>query len=223
MNGKKILNLAGGKVLYDDLRERIEALAASRLSFESDQDLNEEQREQARNNIDAVSMEQMDAELSAVDNSITALKGTNSVKLCDSTQPENNTDSGVTFVWTGNSKCVVTGTPTNNAISKYCARAKPLPTDEVEVGGSYFVYYRSSGSKCRARASWFIDNPGGFPREGGEILTKSQMFTVPAGATSFSLQVYVPSGSGAVNETVNIGLYSAPTNLALWEAIQALS
>ena len=207
----------------EEAAEGAQTAVSGAVRFDGDQDLSEDEREQARANIDAASIIQVDEEVDELEGAINALKNTNSVKLCDSTQPENNTDSGVTFAWTGNSKCVVTGTPTNNAISKYCARAKPLPTDEVEVGGSYFVYFKSSGSKCRARASWFIDNPGGFPREGGEILTKSQMFTVPTGATSFSLQVYVPSGSGAVNETVNIGLYSAPTNLALWEAIQALS
>lgn len=177
------------------------------LRYDDTQELTDEQQSQARQNIGVDSI----------------LMNCNSVKLCDSTQPTNNTDCGITFTWTGNSKCVVTGTPNGNAISRSCVKANPLPTDEVKAGGTYFVYFKSTGTKCRVQASWYIDNPGGFPRLGSQLLTKSQMFTVPAAAISFFLEAYVPSGSGAVNETVTIGLYSAPTNLALWEAIQALS
>lgn len=176
------------------------------LRYDDTQELTDEQQSQARQNIGVDSI----------------LMNCNSVKLCDSTQPTNNTDCGITFTWTGNSKCVVTGTPNGNAISRSCVKANPLPTDEVKAGGTYFVYFKSTGTKCRVQASWYIDNPGGFPRAGSQLLTKSQMFTVPAAAISFFLEAYVPSGSGAVNETVNIGLYNAPTNVALWEAIQAL-
>lgn len=196
----------------EEAAEGAQIAVSGAVRFDGDQDLSEEAREQARNNIAAASLQQL-----------SALSGTNSVKLCDSTQPANNTDCGITFTWTGNFKCAVTGTASGNAISRSCVKANPLPTDEVKAGGTYFVYFKSTGTKCRVQASWYIDNPGGFPRAGSQLLTKSQMFTVPAAAISFFLEAYVPSGSGAVNETVNIGLYNAPTNLALWEAIQALS
>lgn len=190
-----------------DTKKYVDKHDQGNVRYDDTQELTDEQQSQARQNIGVDSI----------------LMNCNSVKLCDSTQPANNTDAGVTFTWTGNSKCVVTGTPNGNAISRSCVKANPLPTDEVKAGGTYFVYFKSTGTKCRVQASWYIDNPGGFPRAGSQLLTKSQMFTVPAAAISFFLEAYVPSGSGAVNETVTIGLYSAPTNLALWEAIQALS
>ena len=196
----------------EEAAEGAQTAVSGAVRFDGDQDLREDERKQARNNLAAASLQQL-----------SALSGTNSVKLCDSTQPANNTDCGITFTWTGNFKCAVTGTASGNAISRSCVKANPLPTDEVKAGGTYFVYFKSTGTKCRVQASWYIDNPGGFPRAGSQLLTKSQMFTVPAAAISFFLEAYVPSGSGAVNETVNIGLYNAPTNLALWEAIQALS
>ena len=147
----------------------------------------------------------------------------NSMKLGDNISPSDSTRNGISYSWTGNSKCVVTGTlNSSNSYSNPYANVSPLPGQGLAAGGTYFIHHKSTAAKVWTRISWFVEVPGSFPRENHQDINADTFFTIPADAYNFGLDLYVPQNSGTVNETVEVGIYTAPSNLDLWNAIKAL-
>ena len=147
----------------------------------------------------------------------------NSMKLGDDIRPSDSTRNGISYSWTGNSKCVVTGTlNSSNSYSNPYANVSPLPGQGLAAGGTYFIHHKSTAAKVWTRISWFVEVPGSFPRENHQDINADTFFTIPADAYNFGLDLYVPQNSGTVNETVEVGIYTAPSNLDLWNAIKAL-
>lgn len=219
MNDEKLLNLAGGKILYKDLRDRIEETAeefheaTTDVLRHSSQDLTEEEKEQARTNIDAVSVEQMDVELNDLwdetDSINNILTKYNCVELYNP-RPATYEDQGITFTWTDKNTCIVTGTPTATAIDLYLYVENPLLGNSL--GRDRFLHFKSTGDKTQVRLEYFttdelIDE---------QIAKEDTVFTIPENCMRLKVPLEVPGGSGEVNETIEIGIFSAPSNMELW-------
>lgn len=219
MNDEKLLNLAGGKILYKDLRDRIEETAeefheaTADVLRHSSQDLTEEEKEQARTNIDAVSVEQMDVELNDLwdetDSINNILAKYNCVELYNP-RPATYEDQGITFTWTDKNTCIVTGTPTATAIDLYLYVENPLLGNSL--GRDRFLHFKSTGDKTQVRLEYFttdelIDE---------QIAKEDTVFTIPENCMRLKVPLEVPGGSGEVNETIEIGIFSAPSNMELW-------
>ena len=232
MNDEKLLNLAGGKILYKDLRDRIEETAeeitqatAGAVKFDGSQGLTSEQQETARENIGAVGIDQMDAELNDLwdetDSINDILIKYNCVELLKYKNYTSGTVDGVSFQWTDSNTCAVSGTPTATYARWTMHHISHAVTDEqwsrikLVPGGTYFLHFNSPSKKVKIEIEYEITQSGGsydqFVYNTGDAL-----FTIPMSCDAVSISLVVPLESDEVNETVEYGVYSAPSNMELW-------
>ena len=240
MNDEKLLNLAGGKILYKDLRDRIEETAEEITQATADvlrytsQDLAEEQKEQARDNIGAVSVEQMDAELNdlwdetdSINDKTDSINNTlakyNCVELLKYKNYTSGTVDGVSFQWADSNTCAVSGTPTaayarwrmhyisHEVSDEQWGRVKLVP------GGTYFLHFNSPSKKVKIEIEYEITQSGG-SYDQFVYTADDTLFTIPMSCDAVSISLAVPLDSGEVNETVEYGICNAPSNMELWNA-----
>lgn len=233
MNDEKLLNLAGGKILYKDLRDRIKETAeeipkatADVLRYTS-QDLTEAQKDQACTNIDAVSIDQMDTELNDLWDETDTINDTlvkyNCVELLKYKNYTSGTVDGVSFQWADSNRCAVSGTSTAAYARWTMHHISHAVTDEqwgrvkLVPGGTYFLHFSSPSKKVKIEIEYEITQSGGsydqFVYNAGDAL-----FTIPMSCDAVSISLAVPLDSGEVNETVEYGVYNAPSNMELWNA-----
>ena len=140
----------------------------------------------------------------------------NSYKLMDDFVPSSNTDSGVTFTWTGNTKCVVTGTPSPSSstpLSNAFAIDNDFSHGLIKPGGTYYLHFKSTGSKVRVLLQFGSpSSSGSLPKVRDYVCTESTYFTIASNEFSVSAKLSIPADIGAVNETVEVGIYTYPPN-----------
>ena len=195
------------------------------LRYDEAQALSEEEQAQVVMNI---GLEQLLPAVNALVTRVTELERQlatyNARKLCDDTAPTSGYVRGVGFTWTGNYRCVLNGQlQSGSATSDYFAYAENLPTSDIEAGKTYFIYFVSTGNEVYLRVSYWVPGSGGSLVQYNENYKDCTPFFLSRNAVAFGLSLYVPSGSGYVSETVNVGLFStAPSNIHLYNMIKAL-
>lgn len=238
MNDEKLLNLAGGKILYKDLRDRIEETAEEITQATADvlrytsQDLAEEQKEQARDNIGAVSIDQMDTELNdlwdetdSINDEMDSINDTlakyNCVELLKYKNYTSGTVDGVSFQWANSNRCAVSGTPTAAYARWRMHYISHAVTDEqwgrvkLVPGGTYFLHFNSPSKKVKIEIEYEITQSGG-SYDQFVYTADDTPFTIPMSCSAVSISLAVPLDSGEVNETVEYGVCNAPSNMELW-------
>ena len=218
----------------EEAAEGAQTAVSGAVRFDGDQDLSEEEREQARANIDAASIIQVDEEVDELEGAIDALvarvaelerqlSAYNTKKFCDSTTPQGGSVNGVGFSWTGNFRCSVYGTALSNAESDYFAYSDDLAADGIETGKSYFLRFKSTGSRVYLRVTYWTLSDGGELVPHSENYNQETTYVLPRTAVAFGLSLYVYTSSAYVSENVDVGLYSAaPSNKDLYYMIKAL-
>ena len=199
----------------DTLDRAITALDGAVEAAQAAQQAAEEAAQQAQSIIDAL--------LARVTELESQLATYNTVKLCNSTAPKSGGVNGVSFSWTGNYRCTVSGTPQSNAESDYFAYSDDLAADGIETGKSYFLRFNSTGGKVYLRVTyWTLSDSGELVPHSGNYKEEATYF-LPRTAVAFGLSLYVYSSSSYVSDNVTVGLYSAaPSNIDLYNMIKAL-
>jgi len=208
-----------------DTKSYVDRHDQGNVRYDEEQALTETQKAQAVANM---GLEQLLPAVSALITRVTELErqlaAYNARKLCEDTAPTSGYVRGVGFTWTGNYRCVLHGQlQSGSATSDYFAYAENLPTADIQPGKQYFIYFVSTGTEVYLRVSYWVPGSDGSLVQYNENYRDCTPFFLSRNAVAFGLSLYVPSNSGYVSETVNVGLFStAPSNIHLYNMIKAL-
>lgn len=99
------------------------------------------------------------------------------------------THNGVTYTWSPDGKCTVTGTATSVSVNILFNNQTSLPP-KMEVGKQYIIDFVTSDPKVKFSIACYTSGATSF-----HTFSKRSMFVVPAGTVGMALRLYVDSGT----------------------------